>query len=206
MSVGILTTQVILDENEEKALAKLGGRVGVKPDECTHLVVKTIARTEKLLCAMAVAPVVVTEKWVHDSIAAKKLLPANKYALSDPINEKKWKFKLTDALKRAKANKGQLFAGKVFYVTNKVPLDKKLLKNVVSAHGGQLRQQNPTVRMLSGGKRSEHHYVISCLEDAPMWRPIAEAGHPIYSQELILSAALTQEIRLNAEDVRLDTP
>jgi hypothetical protein len=57
-----------------QALIKLGARVGVKPDECTHLVVKTIARTEKLLCAMAVAPAIVTENWVRDSIATKKLL------------------------------------------------------------------------------------------------------------------------------------
>jgi hypothetical protein len=57
-----------------QALAKLGARVGVKPEECTHLVVKTLARTEKLLCAMAVAPAIVTEKWVRDSIAVKKLL------------------------------------------------------------------------------------------------------------------------------------
>ncbi|KAI9461073.1 hypothetical protein F5148DRAFT_1215805 [Russula earlei] len=203
ISVGILATQVNLDEGEERALAKLGARVGVRPDECTHLVVKTLARTEKLLCAMAVAPAVVTEKWVRDSIVAKKILPADAYALADPVNEKKWEFKLADALKRAKANRGQLFAGKVFYVTNKVPLDKKLLKNVVSAHGGQLRHQNPTLRMLTD-KRSDRHYVISCLEDVSIWRPFAEAGHAIYSQELILSAALTQEIRLNAE-VRLDT-
>ena len=57
-----------------QALVKLGARVGVKPDECTHLVVKTIARTEKLLCAIAVAPAIVTENWVRDSIATKKLL------------------------------------------------------------------------------------------------------------------------------------
>jgi len=151
--------------------------------------------------------------------------------LADPVNEKKWKFTLVDALTRAKENKGQLFAGKIFYVTNKVPLDKKLLKNVISAHGGQvswsqrsrkpcyshstrlttdcppqLRQQNPTVRALSGkGSSSGHHYVISCPEDASIWRPIAEAGHPVYSQELILSAALTQEIRLKTGDVRIDT-
>lgn len=54
------------------------------------------------------------------------------------MNEKKWGFKLTDALKRAKAKKGQLFSGITFYVTSKVPVDKKLLKNVVSAHGGQV--------------------------------------------------------------------
>jgi Regulator of Ty1 transposition protein 107 BRCT domain len=99
--VGILATQVTLDESEEKvrrkvllkhslpglppiftnglfcqALVKLGARVGVRPDECTHLVVKTLARTEKLLCAMAVAPAVITERWVRDSIAAKKLIRA----------------------------------------------------------------------------------------------------------------------------------
>jgi hypothetical protein len=58
--------------------------------------------------------------------------------LTDRVNEEKWKFNLVDALKRAKGNKGQLFAGKIFYMTNKVPLDKKLLKNVISAHGGQV--------------------------------------------------------------------
>lgn len=89
--VGVLATQVSLNESEEKvwnfffvsiffiqyfnqALTKLGARVGVRPDECTHLVVKTLARTEKLLCAMAVAPALVTEKWVRDSIITKKLL------------------------------------------------------------------------------------------------------------------------------------
>jgi hypothetical protein len=58
----------------DQALVKLGASVDVRPDECTHLIVKTLARTEKLLCAMAVAPAVITERWVRDSIAAKKLL------------------------------------------------------------------------------------------------------------------------------------
>jgi hypothetical protein len=61
--------------------------------------------------------------------------------LTDPVSETKWKFKLADALRRAKANKGQLFASKVFYVTNNVPLDKKLLKNVILAHGGQVSRR-----------------------------------------------------------------
>jgi hypothetical protein len=64
----------------------------------------------------------------------------DKYVLTDRVNEKKWGFKLTDALKRAKAKKGQLFAGITFYVTNKVSVDKKLLKKVVSAHGGQVSE------------------------------------------------------------------
>lgn len=204
--VRVLATQVTLEDHEERALAKLGAKIGVKPSECTHLVVKSLARTEKLLCAMAVAPHFVTERWVRDSITAKRILPTDKYVLTDPVSETKWKFKLADALRRAKANKGQLFASKVFYVTNNVPLDKKLLKNVILAHGGQIRQQNPTVRALSGKSSGQQHFVISCAEDVSIWRPIAEAGHAIYSQELLLSAALTQEMHLNEEEFRVDTP
>jgi len=69
------------------------------------------------------------------------LTATDKYVLADSISETKWKFELVDALKRAKANRGQLFAGKVFYVTNNVPLDKKLLKNVILAHGGQVSRR-----------------------------------------------------------------
>lgn len=204
--VRVLATQVALEDHEERALAKLGAKIGVKPGECTHLIVKSLARTEKLLCAMAVAPHFVTERWVRDSVTAKRILPTDKYMLTDPVSETKWKFKLADALKRAKANKGQLFASKVFHVTNNVPLDKKLLKNVILAHGGQIRQQNPTVRALSGKSSGQQHFVISCAEDVSIWRPIAEAGHAIYSQELVLSAALTQEMLLNEEEFRVDTP
>lgn len=90
--------------------------------------------------------------------------------LSDPVNEKKWNFKLADALKRAKANKGQLFADKVFYVTNKVPLDKKLLKNVILAHGGQV---------------SSHHSVANMLEVTDkLWVGL---GHR-YVSKILLSA------------------
>jgi hypothetical protein len=76
----------------------------------------------------------------------------DKYGLADPVNEKKWNFKLADALKRAKANKGLLFAGKVFYVTNKVPLDKKLLKNVISAHGGQVSSHHSAAKFESAAR------------------------------------------------------
>jgi hypothetical protein len=72
--------------------------------------------------------------------------------------------------------------------------------------GSQIRQQNPTVRALSGKSSGQQYFVISCAEDVSIWRPIAEAGHAIYSQELVLSAALTQEMHLNEEEFRVDTP
>lgn len=58
--------------------------------------------------------------------------------LQDTKNEQKFNFKLADALRRAKTVGGHLFDGMTFYVTPKVPVDIKLLKNVVSAGGGQV--------------------------------------------------------------------
>ena len=46
---------------------------------------------------------------------------------------------VAQALARAKDNAGQLFAGIQFYVTPKVPVETKLLRNVVTANGGQVR-------------------------------------------------------------------
>lgn len=60
------------------------------------------------------------------------------YMIQDPETEKKYGVNVSDALKRAKKNAGKLFAGKTFYVTPKVPVETKLLKNVVAANGGQV--------------------------------------------------------------------
>ena len=58
--------------------------------------------------------------------------------MKDSDNEKKFKFKLADALRRAKSVRGRLFTGHTFYVTPKVPVDLKLLRNVVTSGGGQV--------------------------------------------------------------------
>lgn len=52
----------------------MGVRFTTKPGECTHLVARGIVRTEKFLCAMAVAPYIVTDKWVEASVSKKKIL------------------------------------------------------------------------------------------------------------------------------------
>ena len=58
----------------EQGLTKLGVKIVTKPSECTHLLVRSVVRTEKFLCAMAVAPHVLGEKWAIMSSANKKLL------------------------------------------------------------------------------------------------------------------------------------
>ncbi|KAI0820066.1 hypothetical protein BC628DRAFT_1399403 [Trametes gibbosa] len=145
--VRVMTTQLTLGDDVMRGLGRLGVTFVKKPSECTHLLVKNVVRTEKFLCALATAPYVLSEKWAVTSVAAKKLLPEDDYMVQDPETEKKYGFILADALKRAKKNTGKLFAGKTFYVTPKVQIEKQLLKNVVTANGGQVcisRAMSPT--------------------------------------------------------------
>ncbi|EED79969.1 predicted protein [Postia placenta Mad-698-R] len=75
-AVRIMTTQVTVSDEVTRILTKLGVKMTSKPSECTHLVARNLVRTEKFLCAMAVAPFVVNEKWLLASAAAKQILRA----------------------------------------------------------------------------------------------------------------------------------
>jgi hypothetical protein len=68
------------------------------------------------------------------------------YALHDKNIERKYGFVLDEAIERARDLKGRLFANKTFYVTPRVPVDIKLLKNVVTACGGQVSPLFPAFR------------------------------------------------------------
>ena len=61
------------------------------------------------------------------------------FALKDEVGEAKYNVDLARALRLSKKNQGKLLQGHIFYVTPRVPIDTKLLKNVVNACGGQVR-------------------------------------------------------------------
>ena len=138
----------------------------------------------------------------HISDAAEE-----KHLLQDSKNERKYNFELSDALQRAKAVGGRLFDKNILYVLPKIPLDVKLLKNVVSAGGGQVN--NPSLHFCALGLYSlllgldyhaNHPYTQrkwkSTRHIVPSWcfRPLAENGYNICSPELLLTGALRQEI------------
>lgn len=133
--------------------------------DCTHLLAPHIVRTEKFLCALAKAPFILEGKWALESAAANKLLRKRyicycqtqtdkvisaeaKYLLQDKANEAKYGFKLSESLARAKTNANKLFAHKTFYVTPKISIDLKLLKNVAAACGGQVSAHPSSLYLL----------------------------------------------------------
>jgi len=143
-----------------------------------------------------------TEKWAIRSATVKKLLPEKGFALHDSTGENKYGVDLMQSLRRAKELDGKLLAGQTFYVTPKVPVDTKLLKNVVNACGGQVTTQQPTARIINASPENRH--VVSCKEDIAIWRPMAAQGIPIYSQELVISGVLKQEMGWDVDGVRVD--
>ncbi|KAF7798222.1 hypothetical protein EIP86_009439 [Pleurotus ostreatoroseus] len=187
----VLTTQFTFSDDIQKLFMKIGGRFTMKPSECTHLVAKNFVRTEKFLCGLAIAKYVVSARWVEMSALKQQWLSESDYPLEDAAAEAKYGIKIEEVIRRAKANKGKLFDGVTFYVTPKVVVEIKLLKNVVAAGGGQIVAQSPTLRILKG---HEKRYVISHPDAVSIWRPLAEHGYPIYTPELILIAALKQKI------------
>lgn len=55
-------------------MGRMNVKIVTKPTECTHLLVRSVVRTEKFLCAMAVAPYVLSSKWAEMSAFNRKLL------------------------------------------------------------------------------------------------------------------------------------
>ncbi|KAK0212813.1 hypothetical protein DFS33DRAFT_1284670 [Desarmillaria ectypa] len=200
--VKLMTTQVPLPDDVLKHLTKLGVKLTTRPSECTHLLAPHVVRTEKFLCALAVSPWILSPEWAIESVVSNKLLPEDDYLLQDQTNERKYDFQLSHAVAKARTLKGQLFAKMVFYVTAKVSVDHKLLKNVVTAFGGQISTQTPTIRIL---KSSSNRHVISCAEDISIWRPIAQQ-FPVYTQELVLTGALKQEVEWDNKAFQLSEP
>ncbi|KAJ7045600.1 BRCT domain-containing protein [Mycena alexandri] len=191
-TVRIMTTSTTLPDAVTKTLAKLGAKSTTKVSECTHLIAPRLVRTEKLLCALAGGALILEDKWAIDSAAANTLLSEDDYILFDKEIEKKWNFRLPEAMARAKEVGGKLFENMSFYVTPKVSVDTKLLKNVVTSQGGKLLTQTPTVRIINS---MPDRFVISCPEDVSIWRPFAkDIKDPIYTQELLLAASMTQQI------------
>jgi hypothetical protein len=144
-----------------QTLVKLGVKFTQKPQECTHLVTNGMARTEKFLCALPQAPYVLNGEWLSACASAKKILgepfvsshcdrcfralsisTAEKdYFLHDPDVERKHNFKLSECLQRAKElknNNKKLLKGHFFYFTPNVPIDHKMLKNVLHALGAEV--------------------------------------------------------------------
>ncbi|KZT58377.1 hypothetical protein CALCODRAFT_482469 [Calocera cornea HHB12733] len=196
--VKAITTQVVLTPQEMRGIEALGVAWVSDPRECTHVIAKGISRTEKFLVAMANAPKIVSREWVVKSIAAGKLLPEDGFTVHDTAKEKDYGFKLADALKRASTQ--PVMKGEKFHITPSVKVDFQSLKKIIEACGGKAQK---VVQPLTH-ELGDNQHLVSCKEDEKYWKGLAEEGTRVYSQELILTGALRQEMQWDDEGMLVE--
>ncbi|KLO16256.1 hypothetical protein SCHPADRAFT_901651 [Schizopora paradoxa] len=200
--IKFMTTGVQLDQKVVDGLDKLGIKETKVPRQCTHLIVKSIMRTEKFLFALANAPCIVSKDWALDCARAKRVLPTDKYLLHDPEGEAKHGLNLEKTLERARFQKGKLFLHHVFYLTPNIP-NYSTVKKVIQAHSGKPSDCKKTVKVEELKKDKDCRHVISCQEDRAIWEPLAKQGYPIFSAEAVYKAVFRQETNWSDETVQV---
>ncbi|ELU41737.1 PTCB-BRCT domain-containing protein [Rhizoctonia solani AG-1 IA] len=188
-------------ESEIKQMERLGASFTEDdPSQCTHLVVNSISRTEKFLCAFPVCKYIVTMRWLQDSIKEGKLQDEAEYKLSDPDNEKRYSMSLSKSLKLIKENKGKLLEGHTFYVTDNVGAELKSIQRVIESSGGVVKlEPKPTKKKI--GNDMKHNHVISSQDAKASWQTLIKEDVPIYSKEFVLNGILRQRLDWSADRI-----
>ncbi|CAO3572374.1 unnamed protein product [Mortierella alpina] len=118
-----------------KALRALGIIPTTSVENCTHLVAKNIARTEKFLVALAQGKTIVHEDWFQACIDANTILDESEYRIYDPENEEKFGMDLYKSLDRAREK--PVFKDCVFYISPSTVPKLSTLKTLTEAGGGK---------------------------------------------------------------------
>jgi len=183
---------------------------------CTHLAAPHIVRTQKFVCALAHAPMILSTDYVDDCLSENRRLDPNDYLLEDTEGEKRMGHKLTDAIARAKNNKGKLLRGHSIYCTEGVNGGFDIYKAIVEVNGGKCllyrarAGSNPALRAgveedpsdTESGE-PESVYLISghTPEEAKLWprfrQMVQDAGKVpiVVRNDWLLNSALSQEFR-----------
>ena len=118
-------------------LRELGIQVVQDSAVCTHVAAPNLLRTQKFLCALAYAPIVISTDFVDDCISTNERLEAEDYALNDVEGEKRLGINLAQTLIRAKANKRRLLHGYNIYCTETIHGGFDTYKSIIDANGGK---------------------------------------------------------------------
>ena len=202
------------------------------PTSCTHLASPHIVRTQKFICALAHAPIILSTDFVDDCIQSNERLDPQDYLLEDKEGETRIGHKLSDALARAKANKGKLLKGMVIYATEAIHGGFDTYKAIVEVNGGTcllyraragphtVARADPDDDDASDDEEMFRHvYLMSGTTpaEAKLWprfrEMVEEMGKAprIVRNDWMLNLALSQEIQwrdqyaLTEKDVEVDS-
>ncbi|KAF3939451.1 hypothetical protein ABW19_dt0203440 [Dactylella cylindrospora] len=193
------------EDDDRRILREIGIQCIENPDaHMTHLSAPHLVRTEKFVCALARAPVIVTAKWVQECIKQKAIVDTKPYLLKDPDGEKKLKINLSDSLARAKQNEGMMLEGLYVYITPNVGGGWETFKKIVEANGGMgylfKAVKRGGVIENKDASTTKKLVLVSAAKDEKLWngfRKMAkEAGWDplVYRTDWLLDVAMGQKM------------
>lgn len=194
-AIRIMFTGMDKDPLEKKVLA-IGGTVTQDPEDATHLVLSRLKRTVNLCCALSKVRFVLHHSWVEDSFKhGFWLKESDKYKLKDPTAERKFDFKLEDAMLNRES--GPCMQGYSFLLMQDTKPSVSDIRKIIDCAGGIILSQCPH-RPLPGDM-----FIISEMTKTKrgssmesIAREMADKCNVgVYSSELILDAALRQRLR-----------
>ncbi|KAJ2008447.1 regulator of Ty1 Transposition [Coemansia thaxteri] len=224
-AVRILFTVLRPTEEQYGQIAEMGGAVVQEVRDATHLVCEKVRRTEKFLLALPTRHIwIVGCAWLNLSLAqrrwvemdpAKRDPDAAKCQLVDRDAERTWRFRLEEAIQRARARR--LLEGVTVFITPTTKPGLRTLKPLIEMNGGSAVEHleegrlkaliDASLKVVSNKSIAKDRIppllVLSCMEDSHMWKGFeTPAGYmiPIYPSEVMLTGLLRQQI-LRDEDI-----
>lgn len=185
----------VVDEEGERVLARLGGRLAKGVADMNCLVTDKVRRTVKFLCAVAKGVPIVTTHWLDKSCKAGSFLSPNTFAVEDPEQENKFSFCLQESLRIASSQ--PLLQGYHIHVTASVKPEPVQMKDIIFCSGATLLPKMPS-------SPKPQTFVISCEEDLSLCGPALSASLPVVTAEFLLTGILQQ--RLDLQTHRLSAP
>ncbi|KAF3918499.1 hypothetical protein ABW21_db0205495 [Orbilia brochopaga] len=193
------------EAEDKKLLRDIGIQCIENPDEhMTHVCAPRLVRTEKFICALARAPIIVNSTWVSECLSHRSIVDTKPFLLRDSEGEKRLHISLPQSLERALQNDGKLLDGLTVYVTPNVSGGWDTFRKIVEANGGtgllfktikrgaiaENKDAVTTKRLvlLAGGKEDKVTGGFRKMAKEAGWEPL------VYRTDWVLDVAMTQKL------------
>ncbi|KAK9240717.1 hypothetical protein V1525DRAFT_336300 [Lipomyces kononenkoae] len=186
-------------------LFNFGVEIVESPEVATHVASPKISRTEKFLCALPRAPVVINTDFITKCLKENKMLDVNDYLLHDPEGEERNKCVLAEALSRAKERKVGPFHNMAINVTPGIKGGYDVMRHIIEANGGHCNLIRNARAKKYMALPKHPMILISSTEEAGYFenflRYAENDGHDayIFSTEWILTGVLRMDVKFDDE-------
>ncbi len=186
----------------------MGILVTQDPYSCTHLAAPYMVRTQKFLCALASGATILSSDFIDTCLEHGEMPAVEDFFLRDTTNEKRFKLKLKDAVKRAKINSRRLLEDVAVCCTAEINNGPETFKAIVEANGGTFyvyRGRGSFVVKNDGDEDDETEpiYLLSGTqpEEKKLWPKFEKMARDggmvprIVVTEWLLDTAMSQEMK-----------